>query len=134
MAIGRFEIEPVFVHCYAALADVVTDLPVGQLAPLPNSLVQVLSLVRDGARRTLGAMATPDQSVKSDPASADVEVVRKQARAAVEAVFDTAQRMLAESADDVIWAGAEERRGVVLRVAPLKVAGLLNADASGSWY
>jgi ATP-dependent DNA helicase DinG len=41
-------------------------------------------------------------------------------------VFDTAQRMLTESSDDVIWAASEERRGVVLRVAPLKVAGLLH--------
>jgi ATP-dependent DNA helicase DinG len=111
----------------ASLALVAADLPTGQLLPMPQALVEALSSVRDGARATLGALSSSDSGVKSDPNAADVEVVRKQARAAVEAIFDTAQRMLAESADDVIWAAYEDRRGVVLRVAPLKVAGLLNA-------
>ena len=105
----------------AALSDVVTTLPDGQLSPLPQALAEALELVRDAARATLGALSTSDQS-KND---ADVEVVRKQARASVEAVFDTATRMLADSADDVIWASTDDRRGVVLHVAPLKVAGLL---------
>jgi ATP-dependent DNA helicase DinG len=113
----------------AALADIVAELPSGQLSPLPTGLAQVLSLVRNAARATLGAMSAAENTSKraaGDVAAADAEVVRKQARAAVEAVFDTAQRMLTESSDDVIWAASEERRGVVLRVAPLKVAGLLH--------
>ena len=56
---------------------------------------------------------------------ADAEVVRRQARVAVEAVFDTAERLLKDSDDDVIWTASEDRRGVVLRVAPLHVAELL---------
>jgi len=109
-----------------ALAVAVAELPTGQLSPLPQALVEVLELVRDGSRATLGAMSSSDSSVKSDPNAADVEVVRKQARAAVEAVFDTTQRLLADSPDDVIWSAYEDRRGVVLRVAPLKVADLLH--------
>jgi len=111
----------------AALALFAADLPAGQLLPLPNALAEVLSLVRDAARGLLGAIATSESPAKGDPAAADVEVVRKQARVAVEAIFDTAQRMLAQSQADVIWAATEERRGSALRVAPLKVAGLLNA-------
>ncbi|MGH8890036.1 MAG: ATP-dependent DNA helicase [Acidothermaceae bacterium] len=110
----------------AALALAVAELPTGQLSPLPQALVEVLELVRDGSRAALGAMSSSDASVKSDPSAADVEVVRKQARAAVEAIFDTTQRLLADSQDDVIWSAYEDRRGVVLRVAPLKVADLLH--------
>ena len=110
----------------AALGDVLTSAPIGRLTPLPTSLVEVVSLVRDAARATLGVMATPDTAAKaSTEADADVEVVRRQARVAVEAVFDTAERLLKDSDDDVIWTASEERRGVVLRVAPLHVAELL---------
>ena len=109
----------------AALAAAVVEAPIGQLAPLPQVLVEALSLVRDAARATLGAMSASEQGVKGDPAAADAEVVRKQARAAVEAVFDTAQRVLGEPSDDVIWLAHEDRRGLIVRVAPLKVAGLL---------
>jgi ATP-dependent DNA helicase DinG len=111
----------------AALSDILTAAPIGRLSPLPTSLVEVLSLVRDAARATLGVMATPDTASKAASAEtdADVEVVRRQARVAVEAVFDTAERLLKDSDDDVIWTASEDRRGVVLRVAPLHVAELL---------
>ncbi|HEY3923544.1 MAG TPA: ATP-dependent DNA helicase [Acidothermaceae bacterium] len=111
----------------AALSDILTAAPIGRLSPLPNSLAEVISLVRDAARATLGVMATPDTATKaaSAEADADVEVVRRQARVAVEAVFDTAERLLKDSDDDVIWTASEERRGIVLRVAPLHVAELL---------
>ena len=108
-----------------ALSEVLVLAPVGRLSPLPSSLVEVLSLVRDAARATIGAIATPDANSK--PGDADAEVVRRQARVAVEAVFDTANRLLADSDDDVIWTASEDRRGVVLRVAPLRVAELLRA-------
>jgi ATP-dependent DNA helicase DinG len=111
----------------AALSDVLTSVPIGRLSPLPTSLVEVIALVRDAARATLGVMATPDAVTKAASAEtdADVEVVRRQARVAVEAVFDTAERLLKDSDDDVIWTASEDRRGVVLRVAPLHVAALL---------
>jgi ATP-dependent DNA helicase DinG len=109
-----------------ALSAVLDDASIGRLSPLPTSLVEVISLVRDAARGVLGVLATPDTAAKaSAETDADVEVVRRQARVAVEAVFDTAERLLKDSDDDVIWAASEERRGVVLRVAPLNVAELL---------
>jgi ATP-dependent DNA helicase DinG len=110
-----------------ALSEVLTLAPIGRLSPLPNSLVEVLSLVRDAARATIGAIATPDSGSKADADGAAGEVVRRQARVAVEGVFDTANRLLADSDDDVIWTASEDRRGVVLRVAPLQVAELLRA-------
>jgi ATP-dependent DNA helicase DinG len=86
----------------------------------------VISLVRDASRLTTAAMARSEAGSKiSAETDADVEVVRRQARVAVEAVFDTAERLLKDSDDDVIWTAAEDRRGVVLRVAPLHVAQLL---------
>jgi ATP-dependent DNA helicase DinG len=113
----------------AALSDVLELVPVGRVSPLSPSLVEVLSLVRDAARATTAAMASGEVGGKPgnvDAADvADAEVVRRQARVAVEGVFDTAQRLLADSDADVIWAASEERRGVVLRVAPLRVADLL---------
>jgi ATP-dependent DNA helicase DinG len=109
----------------SALSEMLSAAPVGRLTPLPTALVEVLSLVRDAARATIGAMGTPDQSGKADTDAAAAEVVRRQARLAVEAVFDTANRMLGDSEHDVIWLAAEDRRGVVLRVAPLSVANLL---------
>jgi ATP-dependent DNA helicase DinG len=112
-----------------ALSDVLGGVPFGRLSPLPNSLVEAVSLVRDAARATIAAMSTSSISDggKGDADAADAEVVRRQARVAVEAVFTTAERLLADSDDDVIWAASEERRGVVLRVAPLGVADLLRA-------
>jgi ATP-dependent DNA helicase DinG len=111
----------------AGLTDVLSGAPIGRLSPLPSALADVLALVRDAARLTTGAMSTADGGPRplGDDGAADAEVVRRQARVAVEAVFDTAQRILAESEHDVIWAASEDRRGVVLRVAPLNVAGLL---------
>ncbi len=110
-----------------ALAAVVAALTPGQLAPLPPAALEVLGAVRDAARRVVtelsSASAAPRPGAQAD--GADAEAVRKQARSAVEAVFETAQRILAESADDVIWLSAEERRGPALHVAPLNVGRLL---------
>ncbi|MDQ1486958.1 MAG: ATP-dependent helicase DinG [Actinomycetota bacterium] len=113
----------------AALADISANLPTGRLSPLPVALVEVLALVRDAARLTVGAMSATESAAGKTSAgvdAADAEVVRRQARIAVEAVHDTAQRILTDSEHDVIWAASEERRGVVLRVAPLQVAKLLH--------
>jgi ATP-dependent DNA helicase DinG len=109
-----------------ALSDVLAGVPLGRLSPLPNALVEAVSLVRDAARAATAAMSTSTIELgKGDADAGDAEVVRRQARVAVEAVFTTAERLLADSEDDVIWAASEERRGVVLRVAPLRVADLL---------
>ncbi len=79
----------------AALSDVLAAAPIGRLSPLPTSLVELISLVRDAARLTTAAMARSEAGSNiSAETDADVEVVRRQARVAVEAVFDTAERLL----------------------------------------
>ena len=111
-----------------ALATAVAGLPEGRLLTLPDPLGEALTLVRDAARAGVGALAASgasgdgtDKTNKTDK----TEAARRQARAGVDAVLETASRMLAASRDDVIWAAYEERRGVVLRAAPLKVSDLL---------
>jgi ATP-dependent DNA helicase DinG len=113
----------------AALGDVLGLVTPGQLQPVPVALAEVLTLVRDAARAVVAAVSTPDAGApkpkKGEESAADAELARKQARAAIEAVVDTSTRLLGDSEHDVIWASYEERRGIVLRVAPLSVAGLL---------
>ena len=103
-----------------ALTTAIAGLPEGRLLALPEPLGEALTLVRDAARAGIGALAASGGN-GDDKA----EAARRQARAAVDAVLETASRMLAASHDDVIWAAYEERRGVVLRAAPLKVSDLL---------
>jgi ATP-dependent DNA helicase DinG len=107
----------------AALSDVASHLPEGRLLPLPAALAESLELVRDAARAVLGVLSSSDVKTGGEP---DADGRRKQAYAGVEAVFDTVTRMLASSEHDVTWVASEERRGAVLRVAPLQVGGLLH--------
>jgi ATP-dependent DNA helicase DinG len=113
-----------------ALATAVAGASEGRLLALPEALGEALSLVRDAARACLAACSASGDRAAAAKGGAQakaeaVEAARRQARAAVEAVFDTAARMLAAERDDVIWVAVEDRRGVVLRVAPLRVADLL---------
>ena len=108
-----------------ALATAVAGLPEGRMLALPGPLDEALTLVRDAARASSGALTssgTGGAGVGQDKA----EAARRQARAGVDAVLETASRMLAASRDDVIWAAYDERRGIVLRAAPLKVSDLLS--------
>ena len=74
--------------------------------------------VRDAARRAVSAMSSGD-----DKADAD----KRQAAAAVQEVFDVAERMAALREHDVVWVSERERFGREARVAPLSVAGLMRA-------
>ena len=56
---------------------------------------------------------------------------RKVAQAAVGAVHETAERLAAHSPYDVAWTAHDQRRGPVLRVAPLAVNGLLREALFG---
>ncbi|GGK67501.1 ATP-dependent DNA helicase [Ornithinimicrobium pekingense] len=96
------------------LADALADLPEGKLAHLPERLVTTLQLVRDAARDTLSDL-TPEKG-------AEVDGSTQLALAAVEEVHDTAGRVLEERELDVAWVTQDQRRGAVLRVAPMSVA------------
>lgn len=99
------------------VADTLADLPEGKLGQLPERLVTTLALVRDAARDTLSQIK-PDKG-------AEVDGGRQMALAAVEEVQDTAARVLEERDLDVVWVSHDQRRGAVLRVAPMSVAMLV---------
>jgi ATP-dependent DNA helicase DinG len=92
-------------------------LPPGRLRGMPESLVTALTLVRDAARAA--------QSGLKPPAGHPVDGARQMARAVVDEIFDVAERLLDASDHDVAWIADDMRRGSVLRVAPIVVAGLL---------
>lgn len=112
-----------------ALAVALADAPTGWLtAGLSEPLREAITLVEAAtraARDELGALGNDDSDAVRDP------IRKQQARAALDELRTTAQRLLDESARDVAWVeqperGGPERRSVV--VAPLSVAGTL-ADA-----
>ncbi|WP_010146133.1 ATP-dependent DNA helicase [Serinicoccus profundi] len=96
------------------LESTLADLPEGKLAALPDRLVTALQLVRDAARATLSEIK-PDKGAEADGAT-------QMAQAAVQDVFDTSERVLGEADLDVVWISQDQRRGPVLRVAPMSVA------------
>ncbi|RZS86905.1 ATP-dependent DNA helicase DinG [Motilibacter rhizosphaerae] len=99
----------------ADLSDALAAAAPGRLASLPAQLGDALVLVRDSARAC--------QSGLQRDKDGD-EVSRRAARALVDAVFETASRMLAWSQYDVCWISANGPARS-LHIAPLTVAGLL---------
>ncbi|MFC6421982.1 ATP-dependent DNA helicase [Ornithinimicrobium tianjinense] len=99
------------------LADALADLPEGKLTALPERLVTTLQLVRDAARDALSELK-PEKG-------AEVDGARQVALAAVDEVHDNAARVLEERDLDVVWVTHDQRRGAVLRVAPMSVAMLV---------
>lgn len=102
----------------ASFGKAMAQVPEGRLVGLPDELGQALMLVREAARGAQTGL-TREKSAE--------EGARKAARAAVDAVLETAERLLGESARDVAWLVEDPRRGRSLRVAPLDVGGLLRA-------
>ena len=85
---------------------------------LPAPLREALTLLDPACRAVLNRIG----EIKAD----DPDPVRKQqAKAVATDLSNTAQRLLAESDDDVAWIEREQRRAVV--VAPLSVAGTLSS-------
>ncbi|MCU7727168.1 ATP-dependent DNA helicase [Actinoplanes sp. KI2] len=119
-------IPPAAAESLAEAADALTvglaDIPAGRLtAGLPPPLHQAVTLLESGARAALTAIG----EIKSD----DPDPVRKQqAKAALDDLFETAQRLKEESDFDVAWVEKSDlgtgRRALV--VAPLSVAGTLS--------
>ncbi len=99
------------------LGQALDQLAEGRLMGVPDALGLALSRVRDAARDV--------QSQLKDAAKKDTDGALQMARAAVDDVFDTAERVLEERELDVAWIGKDPRRGSVLHVAPMSVAMLL---------
>ena len=119
-------IPPATSESLAEAADALTvglaDVPAGRLtAGLPPPIHQAVTLLEAAARAALSAIG----EIKAD----DPDPVRKQqAKAALDDLLDTAQRLLEESDFDVAWVEKSDlgsgRRALV--VAPLSVAGTLS--------
>jgi len=114
---GRLaQTEPV-TEASVLLQGVLDDLPEGRLLGIPDALALALTRVRDTAR-VVQAELKPASPEANDGA-------RQVARAAVDEVFDNADRVLDERELDVVWVSRDPRRGSVLKVAPMSVAMLL---------
>jgi ATP-dependent DNA helicase DinG len=122
---SRTVLPPASAEMLAEAADALTvglaDLPAGRLtAGLPPVIRQAVTLLETATRGALGSIG----DIKAD----DPDPVRKQqAKAALDELNDTAQRLLEESDFDVAWVERSDlgsgRRALV--VAPLSVAGTL---------
>jgi ATP-dependent DNA helicase DinG len=98
-------------------AAIVDELPEGRLNGIPDSLSLALARVRDSARgvQTELKPASPE----------DNDGARQVARAAVDEIFESTERILEQRELDVAWVSKDPRRGSVLRVAPMSVAMLM---------
>ena len=106
----------------ARLSLVLDQVPPGRLDVLPGSLADALAEVRDSVHPVLSALGDGDRDRSDHRAEAN----RRRARSAAQEVHQVAVRLLEHSEYDVAWCEpSTDRRGAVLRVAPLSVAGLL---------
>ncbi len=113
MAASHGRLEEVGSLLDAALA----DLREGRFTGIPDLLQQAMVTLRAEA-------ATVATELK--PANpADNDAARQVARAAVDEIHDTADRLLEARELDVVWLADDPRRGKVIRVAPMSVAGLI---------
>ena len=104
------------VDAAAALDAAFEAQPAGRLVDLPEHVHTALLSVRDAARAAHTDLARLREADEGR---------RQMAQAAVGIVFTTADRLVAQSAQDVAWISHDQRRGSSLRVAPLSVGGLL---------
>ncbi|MDP9219504.1 MAG: ATP-dependent DNA helicase, partial [Actinomycetota bacterium] len=105
------------------LASALDGLVEGRLTALPAELTAALAHVRDTARALLSAL--------KPPRGEEMDGARQVARAGVQEVYDVSARLLDGADQDVIWLADEQRRGKVLHVAPITVAGLLREKLFG---
>ena len=104
-------------------AAIVDELPEGRLNGIPDTLSLALARVRDSTRgvQTELKPATPE----------DNNGARQVARAAIDEIFENAERILEQRELDVVWVSKDPRRGAVLRVAPMSVAMLIRDKVFG---
>lgn len=115
--VGRLE------ECADLVQAAVENLPEGRTTDLPERVSEALGMTRDAARAVLTELK-PSGGTKNE-AGDGAQGSRQVAQAAVQETFDVAERMLAQSELDVIWVSRDDRRGTVLRIAPMSVAMLL---------
>jgi ATP-dependent DNA helicase DinG len=105
------------------LQGVLDELPEGRLTGIPDSLELALARVRDTTRQV--------QSELKPAPGEDTDGTRQVARAAIDEMHENAARILEQRELDVAWVSRDQRRGSVLRVAPMSVAMLLREKIFG---
>jgi ATP-dependent DNA helicase DinG len=125
---SRTVITPAAAEALAEAADALTvglaDLPAGRLTDgLPERLRLAVAMLESATRAALSAIG----EIKSDDSD---PVGKQQAKAVLDELSDTAQRLLEEADHDVAWVEKSDlgsgRRALV--VAPLSVAGTLGQN------
>lgn len=102
---------------------VLDRLAPGRLTGIPDDLALGLGRVRDTARE-VASQLKPERGAAPDGG-------RQMAQAAVDELFNTAERVLEERELDVAWISDDTRRGNLLRVAPMSVAMALREAVFG---
>lgn len=108
------------------LGATLAGLEEGPLDPVPPLLAAELGALRDAARNALVSISTSKED------AADVLLAKKIARTGLEEIGEVASRLASPTQWDVAWLAVEDRRGRILRVAPLSVSGLLRTALFGS--
>lgn len=102
-----------------ALGTALDAADLARVEPGESALTTALGQVRDLARDGVSQLGKGRDGKDSD--SND----RRQAQAALQEVFEVAERMAAPADGDVVWVIDRDRSGRELRAAPLSVAGLM---------
>ncbi|WP_308198636.1 ATP-dependent DNA helicase [Hoyosella sp. YIM 151337] len=114
------------------LLDSTGDAPAGLWQTLPAGAALALSGLRDAAWAARTAIGPIRHNMAAE--EPDAAAARTSALAMLDELHDTAVRVLEAYAEsdpsrrrDVVWLTHDDRRGPVLRIAPLSVAGLLRS-------
>ena len=105
------------------LQGVLDELPEGRLTGIPDALELALARVRDTTRQV-------QSELKPKPGE-EADASRQVARAAIDELYENSARILEQRDLDVVWVNRDQRRGTVLRVAPMSVAMLLRDKVFG---
>ncbi|WOP20274.1 ATP-dependent DNA helicase [Raineyella sp. LH-20] len=93
-----------------------------RVEPGESALLTALAQVRDLARDGVSQLGKGKDGKDADSNE------RRQAQAALQEVFEVAERMATPADGDVVWVIDRERSGRELRAAPLSVAGLMRGS------
>ncbi len=96
--------------------------PLERVEDPDSAFVAACATVRNAARTAVSAMTGGEGKLDAD---------KRQAAAAVQEVFDIAERMAALKEHDVVWVADRERFGREARVSPLSVSALMRRQVFG---
>lgn len=107
-----------------ALGTALDAAPLARVVAGESALLTALGRVRDLAREGISQVGRGKEGK-------DADGERRQAQAALQEVFEVAERMASPTEADVVWVIDRERSGRELRAAPLSVAGLMRGAVLG---